>query len=299
MNHGTGVAVAVADKVMHHEIAEDLVHIQNVLQVFPFTKRFQRGDEPGLVRLGDIRLGILKDVGIAVWVVVNIPQLYIIASHAKAGGVGHVPLSRTVPLRAGRWVIRRGGKGKLPGVLGKPASIFCSVIAGAFKRFHTEFPSVAPAAAEAHAVWLVQRAGISAVIPLQETVLHSFHRQIESPVLAVDGDENITAKRRVHAEGPHHLVGEIVLHVCGVLNNVVQAQLIQAVVGPAAVVVVKFQLEAVAVAVHGGDHGERGVSLSPNGSILIRLTVDNHSALGIFLVFAGLQKAVPIVHDDI
>ena len=95
------------------------------------------------------------------------------------------------------------------------------------------------------------------------------------------------------------MIGKVVLHIGGVLNDVVQAQLIQAVVGPAAVVVVELQLEAVAVAVHGGNHGERGVSLGPDGGVLIGFAVDDDRALGVFLVLTGLQEPVPVIHNDV
>ena len=76
------VAVPVAHVVVHHEVSDDLVHIHHVLQVLIGCQLFQRLDQAGLVRFGGIRLGIAEDVGIAVRVVVDIPELHIRRTHA-------------------------------------------------------------------------------------------------------------------------------------------------------------------------------------------------------------------------
>ena len=286
VNHRSGVAVAVADKIVDHKIAEDLVDIQNALQTLSLAEGFQGGDQPGLVRLGDVRFGVLEDVGVAVRVVVNVPELYVVAAHAAAGTTAAMAFAFGSILRAIEWLsLGRRGEG--------------TVFAKVHNILHIKFPAVAPAPAKAHAVRLIELAGVTAVIPPEEAVLHALYRQVQPPILAVHCDVDIAAKGCVHTEGSHHLIGKVVLHIGGVLNDVVQAQLIQAVVGPAAVVVVELQLEAVAVAVHGGNHGERGVSLGPDGGVLIGFAVDDDRALGVFLVLTGLQETVPAVHDDI
>ena len=261
VNHGAGVAVAVSDEVVNHEVAEDLVHVQDILQAFALAQGLQRGDEPGLVRLCDVGFGVFEDVGIAVRVVVYVPEFDIAAVHASkiAGGFpsdfsaeGFAPFSGTVTPGAERLAVRRGGE---RAVREGPTLGGGAVSVGVQEFVHVKLPTVAPASAEAHAVRFVELAGIAAVVPPEEAVLHALHRQVQAPVLAVDGDIDIAAQGCVRTEGPHHLIGEIVFHVGGVLYGVVQAQLVQAVVGPGAVVVVELQLEAVAVAVHGGDHG--------------------------------------------
>ncbi len=69
---------------MDHKIAENLVDVQNLLQAFSLAEGLQRGNEPGLVHLGDVRFGVLEDVGVAVRVVVNVPELHIVAAHADS-----------------------------------------------------------------------------------------------------------------------------------------------------------------------------------------------------------------------
>ena len=72
MNHGTGVAVKVAHKVVHHKVADDLLHVHHFLQVFLGVQLFQAGDEPVLVAVGDVGFGIVKDVLVAAVRVVGV-----------------------------------------------------------------------------------------------------------------------------------------------------------------------------------------------------------------------------------
>ena len=65
------------------------------------------------------------------------------------------------------------------------------------------------AAAHAHAVGFIELPVAAAVIALQEGFLHPFYRQIQAPVLPVDGDIHIAAQRGVHSKIAHHLVGTL------------------------------------------------------------------------------------------
>ena len=62
---------------------------------------------------------------------------------------------------------------------------------------------------------------------------------------------------------------------------------------------IKFQLEAVPAAPQGGNHAQGGVSLGPDPHVLIGLPVDDRRAGGVFLILAGFDEAVPVVHDNI
>ena len=164
---------------------------------------------------------------------------------------------------------------------------------------HPEIPAVSAAAAEGHAVRLVELPGVGAVGPGQEAVLHALHGQIEPPVRTIDRDPHKGAEGTVRAEVGHHPIDQIVLHHRVVLNQIVQTELVQTVQGFSLLVVVKFQLEAVAPAAHGPHRGERGVALGTDGDVLVLLPVHHHRTGGIFLVLAGLQKGVPVVHHDV
>ena len=56
--------------------------------------------------------------------------------------------------------------------------------------------------------------------------------------------------RRIHSEACHKPVCQIILHAGAVLNQVIKAQLIQSIVAFGTVILVKFDLEAISVAVH-------------------------------------------------
>ncbi len=159
--------------------------------------------------------------------------------------------------------------------------------------------AVTSTAAHAHAVWLVEFSVIAAVVALQEGLLHPLHRQVETPVLPVDGEVDIAAKRGIHTKVAHHLIGEIVLHIGVVLDNVVEADLIQAVVVDGAVIVVKLHFETISVVAIAGHLGQRGISFGPDGHILIALVVDDQVTQDVLLVGAALQEPLPVVHDNV
>ena len=72
MNHRAGVAVKVAHKVVHHKVADDLLHVHHFLQVFLGVQLFQAGDEPVLVAVGDVGFGVVEDVLVAAVRVVGV-----------------------------------------------------------------------------------------------------------------------------------------------------------------------------------------------------------------------------------
>ena len=101
VDHGAGVAVAVADEVVDHEVAQDLLHADGGGNLRPLVQNFQRLNQPGLVRLGHVRLGAAENVRVAVRVVVGILQLHVAAAHAaEAGGHFHT-LRRTFAVLSG------------------------------------------------------------------------------------------------------------------------------------------------------------------------------------------------------
>ena len=68
------VAVPVHHKHLYHKVSQYFIHVYRLLQVLPGGQGFQSLDEPGLVVFVHIEFPVVKDVGIAVWVVVHIPQ---------------------------------------------------------------------------------------------------------------------------------------------------------------------------------------------------------------------------------
>ena len=103
----------------------------------------------------------------------------------------------------------------------------------------------------------------------------------------------------VHAEITHHLIGEVVLHIGIVLNDVVETELIQAVVADRTVIVVKLNFKAVSVVSIAGHLGQRGIALGPDGYVVIALVVDDHRAQFVLLVGTALQEPLPIIHNDV
>ena len=70
-------------------------------------------------------------------------------------------------------------------------------------------------------------------------------------------------------------------------------------IGFPAVVVVKLDFEAVALAAKLPDRGKGRISLRAGGNIFIRFAIDDHCAGLIFLVLAAFNERVPVVHHDI
>ena len=165
--------------------------------------------------------------------------------------------------------------------------------------FHVETGTVSAAAAEVHAVRLVELTVITAMIALKIRVLHALNGQIQAPVLAIHRQVDVAAQRCIHAKRRHSLIRQVILHVRGVLDEVVQAQLIQAVIGAAGIVVIKLHFEAVTVAVKRGHRRKRRIALRANSRNLEHLAINRHRARGILLVLAGGDEGLPVIHLDI
>ena len=327
VHHAAGIAVAVADKVVHHKIAEHALHLQGVFQIGAAAQVFQRADEALLVGGGNIGFRIVKNIGIAFRVVIDVLELHIVASHpagscaALPGGLGHAgvlsgvipgrqgPLPLTVRLRSlpSRRKVRllcavfpsgrKNARRILPGVTAVRG------ISGSVQVqthvLHTEALAVAAPAAKACAVRLVKLAFVRAVVAPEEGVLHAFHGEIQAPVLAVDRDIDEAAQGRLHTEAAHHLIHQIILHHGIVLNQIVEAQLVQAIIAFPLFIPVKFQLEAVPLAAHGAYAAEGGIAFCPYPHIFIAFAVNDNGTGTVFLVFAGRDKRVPAVHHDV
>ena len=388
VDHAAGIAVAVDDEIVDHEVAKDLVHIQDRFQVFIGAELLQGGNQPLLIGGGDLGLGVVEDVGVAVRIIVDILQLHVVAAHAAgaapvvlSAGEARLPAGEALPgslppageaallaafaglageltageaallaafaglageltageaallaafaglageLTAGEaallaafaagiaFLTAAGAAFPLGRGLAAGSSAFCGlglrvglsfgVAAEAEVEIQVvkiEILAVAAAAAEAHAVRLVELAGVGAVVPGQEAVLHALHGQIEAPVLAIHRQIRIGAEGSVGPEVRHQPITQVILHHGVVLDQVVQAELIKTVQGFAGLVVVEFQLEAVALTAHGLHGGQGGVALSADGDVRVLSPVHHHSAGCVLLVLAVLYEAVPIVHHDV
>ena len=99
------------------------------------------------------------------------------------------------------------------------------------------------------------------------------------------------------AEIVHKGVGDIVLHIGIVLNDIVQTELIQTVIGLAVLILVEFYLETVTAAVHIFHGAEGGISLCSYANILDSFAVDDQIAWRVFLALAALDEAVPVVYN--
>ena len=97
----------------------------------------------------------------------------------------------------------------------------------------------------------------------------------------------------------YQMMGEVDLHIGIVLNDVVETELIQAVVADRTVIVVKLNFKAVSVVSIAGHLGQRGIALGPDGYVVIALVVDDHRAQFVLLVGTALQDPLPIIHNDV
>ena len=323
MHHGTGVAVAVAEEIVNDKIADYFVRIDDRRGLLAaFGERFERGDQPRFVFIVGVRLGAREDVRIAVRIVVDVFELHVVAAHAAESA------ESAAALHIGRGEILAGGKIAVCGEIGAvghgghiaEGEILAGVEIAALRRgirrpcgigsaflragplaeiVHIEIASVAAAAAEGHAVRFVEVAGRNAVVAREEAVLHALDRQIQSPRLAVYVDLHKRAQRRGHAHFVHERIGEIILEIGFILNDVVQAQFIQSVIRFARLIMIELDFEAVTIVAVGRDGGKRRVPLCADGDVAVFFAVDYNRAGGVFLVGALLDEAVPVVHDDI
>ncbi len=310
MDHCAGVAVVVADIVVDHKVANHLLDIHHRGEVLSGRQLFQGLNQAALVSLGHAGFGILPDVGVALRVVVDILQLHISRAHAAPhargrarllpsgpqGGGGVKALGRVRNIKAAGGPFNGGHGRGLPAPRGR---VPFRAAAGEVEAAHGKVLCHAPASPKAHAVRLVEPALVRAVIALQKGLLHPLHCQIQPPVLPVYGEKGEAAQGGLYPKGVHQGVGKIVLQHGGVLNQVVQAQLVQPIVGLAAVVVVELHLKAVALAAQSGHGGQRGVALCPNAHIFAGLPVNHHIGLIIFLVGGVGKQVFPVVHHNV
>ena len=62
---------------------------------------------------------------------------------------------------------------------------------------------------------------------------------------------------------------------------------------------IEFDLEAVAVVAVVCDPAQRGVALCADSDVFVAFAVNDNRAGGVFLAFAVLDEAVPIVRNDV
>ena len=311
MHHHAGIAVVVAQKVVHGQIADHLVLINGVVQSLLRIQFAQGFDQARLILLADLCFGVIEDVAVAVRIVVGIDQLYIVIAHAEAeaarrkAALGLFGIVSGCAAGRGRGLgaraaggaeiaLRHGGRRLRRAVLRSGVIRIACLL----QLIKAEIAPIAAAAAKGHAVGLVQFAPAHAVA-IKEGFLHALDGQIKPPGLAVHVDLHIAAQRGGHAHAAHQRIGQVVLHHGGVLNQVIQAQLIQAVIGHALDIVVKLYLEGIARGAHGGHGGKGGIALGTDGDVAEALAVDGDAAFCVFLRQGVFDKLVPVRHGDI
>ena len=149
---------------------------------------------------------------------------------------------------------------------------------------------------------LIEFPTLRTAVAQQKTVLYCFQRQIGTPVLAVDIDGGVVIQGGVRPQKLIHVVHQRFLHAGGVGIVVVQHQFIQSVAGLTVHILVKLQLEAVAVRGGiAGDGAQAGVSFWTNAHPVESLTVDLHVAGIVFLRRGVVQHLLPVglIHEDI
>ena len=322
VHHHAGIAVVVAEEIVHRQIADNLVGIDHLVHILALVQLPEGLDQPLLIALGHIGFGVIEDIAVAVRIVVRVNQLHVLAAHtegeAAKAAVPALAVRRsgrnTVPARGrealghlrsaggfaggtveGAAVVRLRAVGRIRG--GTGSRVGFGVGSGG-KLGHVKVPPVAPSAAKGHAVRLVQLAAAQAVA-LHECVLHALHGQIQPPRLTVHVDLHIAAQRGRHARTVHQRVGQIVLHHGCVLNQVVQAQLVQPVIGHVGYKMVKFHLEGVSRGAERRHRGQGGVALGADGDMAEPFTVDDDVAVCVLLRGGVGDEAVPVLHDDV
>ena len=326
MHHHAGIAVIVAEEIVHRQIADDLVGIDHLVHILAFVQLPEGFDQPFLIFFRHLGFGVIEDIAVAVRIVVRVDQLHVFAAHtkgeaAKATAIeAFVPVVRrpersTAPIEGskaafghlrsaggftggtaeGAAVVRLRAAGRVRG--GTGSRIGFSVGFGG-QLGHVKVPAIAPSAAKGHAVRLVQLASAKAVA-LHECVLHALHGQIQPPRLTIHADLHIAAQRGRHAHAVHQRVGQIILHHGRVLNQVVQAQLVQPMVGHIGYKVVKLHLEGIPRGAERRYRGQGGVTLGADGDMAEPFIVDDDVAVCVLLRGGVGDEAVPILHDDV
>ena len=103
MLHGAEIAVQIHEYGVGRYIAQDLVDIDILLEVFSLAQRPERFDHPLVIRTCRVKNRIVKDGGIAVLIVVRINQVADGASHAAVAAAFHFssPGKRTLTVFTG------------------------------------------------------------------------------------------------------------------------------------------------------------------------------------------------------
>ena len=97
----------------------------------------------------------------------------------------------------------------------------------------------------------------------------------------------------------HHGVGQVILHHGIVLDHIVQTQLVQAIVTLGGIVLIEFDLKAIALGTHGRNIHQGSVALTTDAHIVDGFAVDHHITHGVNLTLSGGQEAIPVIHDDV
>lgn len=69
---------------MDHKIPDNRLHINRIGKIFTGTELFQRLNQPGLIAFGNIRFGIVENIGIAAAVFVDIFQQNILTAASES-----------------------------------------------------------------------------------------------------------------------------------------------------------------------------------------------------------------------
>ena len=303
VDHRAGVAVAVDREIVDHKVADHFFDVHRGGQVRFLTKPLQRGDQPLFVGGGDVRLCTVKNGGVAAGIVVGVLELCTPAAYAphKAADVGKIKAAGAL----GTAGVSAAGESTHTGKTAHTGEIKSSghrrraAFGAVHKAFKVEILAVAATTAHIHTVGFVKLAIACAVVALQEALLHRFYRQVKPPILPVDGDIHIAAQGCRHTEFVHHPVCQVILHHSVVLDQVIEAELVQTVIGVGVIVLIEFDLKTVSAGIHRGDGAEGGVAFAPDAHIFEGFSVDDDTAHGIFLALCGGEKAFPIVNDDV
>ena len=288
VGHHAGQAILVDGEDVDGHIAEQVVDVHIIFQGITFRNVFEGGDHAlvgGLCGICDLAF---PDGLVAVQLIVCIIEVRAASAHGEATlAAAKAEIVRRAFSGGGRFLFRRRG---IPIRRAHVAEIQITEIYIVGIEVTEIF-----SAADVHAVRLIELAVLHAVIAEQEAVLHGLERKIDAPVFAVDGEFGIIVKGGVRAEILVHIVDQRLFHVGGVGIVVVQDELIQTEAGLAVHIVVKLQLEAVAVG-RGviGDGGQAGVALGADGNAVKGRTADLDVALVIFLRRGVGQHIVPV-----
>ena len=256
VGHHAGQAILVDGEDVDGHIAEQVVDVHIIFQGITFRNVFESSDHAlvvGLCGVGDLAV---PDGRVAVQLIVCIIEVRAASAHGEATlAAAKAEIVRRAFSGGGRFLFCRRG---IPIRRGHVAEIQITEI----HIIGLEITAGFSPAADVHAVRLIELAVLHAIIAEQEAVLHGLERKIDAPVFAIDGEFGIIVKGGVRAEILVHIVDQRLFHVGGVGIVVVQDELVQTEAGLSVYIVVKFQLEAVAVGGGvTGDGGQAGVAL--------------------------------------